>query len=147
MLYISNFMLELNNNQTPHRRIMEISWNKRVLLGILCTLIGISLLISDLVNSTIAYAVINTGTIVTIAAYKVSRQKNATAHDERSRAIGAKAASYSWMLTYFLVAILVWLVEFNWFNLTLQMVLGLLLAQMSVTLLVYKWWFNNHGEI
>lgn len=126
---------------------MNLSFDKRVIAGIATILMGLLLLASDLVMTEISYSVINAGTIITIASYALSKSKDKTPHDERTRAIGAKAASYSWMLTLALIAILVWVVKLQWLSLSTEEVLGIILAEMTTTMLVYRWWFNKKLEI
>lgn len=122
---------------------MTISWNKKVLVGIFTLITGLLLISLNLVDAALGLAIVNAGSIITIASYAASRRKEAVAHDERTRALGAKAASYSWMITFVLIAILVWLFQYNVITLSVNALLGLILAEMSVTMLLSKWWLGK----
>jgi hypothetical protein len=66
--------------------------------------------------------------------------------DERVRAVSNKAYSWSWYLSFLLVAVLVWFDLFNPGLLTVQAVLGLLLFSLSLSAIGLKWWFDKHPE-
>lgn len=122
---------------------MTISWDKKVVTGVFVLISGLLAMSLGLVDTTIGIAIVNFGSIITIASYARANRQEEVAHDERTKALSDKAASYSWMFTFVLIAILVWLLEYNIIQLSVQALLGLLLAEMSVGMLLAKWWLGR----
>ncbi len=122
---------------------MTISFNTKIILGVFTIVIGLFLMGFDLVKTSLGLSIVNAGAIITLFSYIYLKRGENLRHDERSRAIGAKAASYSWMFTFFLIAVLVWLLEYNIINLSVSALLGIILAEMALTLLISKWYLNK----
>ena len=93
------------------------------------------------VNQTIGTALVVAGVIVLLRA-----KRGKILIDERVRALSNKAYSWSWSLSFLLVAVLIWVDLFNPGLLTVQAVLGLLLFSSSLSAIGLKWWFEKHPE-
>ena len=124
---------------------MELSFNKKILVGVF-VIVGGLLMMGFGAEQSLALAVVNTGVIITIASYAASVRKDKVLQDERTKRLGAKAASYSWMVTYVLVALLVWWFEYTDLVMSLEAVMGILLFEMTMSMLGFRWWFNRKGE-
>jgi hypothetical protein len=65
--------------------------------------------------------------------------------DERTRYLGAIAASYSWVITVCTISLLVLLIEFGGIGIDPQGVLGILLLEMLLTFKLCSWYFGRKG--
>jgi hypothetical protein len=67
--------------------------------------------------------------------------------DERTKKLGAYAATYSWLLTLVLIALLFWVDYFSVFKLTVTQALGTTLFVMVLSMNVFRWYFSRKGDI
>lgn len=67
--------------------------------------------------------------------------------DERTRYLGAMAASYSWVVTICSISVLVLLIEIGGMDMGPQVVLGVLLIEMLLSFKVYTWYFGKKGVV
>ena len=67
--------------------------------------------------------------------------------DERTRYLGAMAASYSWVITICTISLLVLLIEFGGMGIDPQGVLGILLLEMLLTFKLCSWYFGRKGVL
>ena len=93
------------------------------------------------VGGTLGTAFVVAGAITLLRA-----KRGKTLIDERVRALSNKAYSWSWYLSFLLVAVLIWVDLFNPGLLSVQAVLGLLLFFLSLSAIGLKWWFEKHPE-
>ncbi len=93
------------------------------------------------VGGTLGTAFVVAGVIVLLRA-----KRGRPLIDERVRSLSNKAYSWSWYLSFLLVAVLIWVDLFNPGLLTVQAVLGLLLFFLSLSAIGLKWWFEKHPE-
>lgn len=148
MLYISNIMLELVNISYSWEIItMNISTSKKMVMGVSLIIGGLILLSLKILDSTLSLAIVNTGTIIVIAAYALEKRRPHVQHDELSRQISAKATSYSWMITLILISVLVLVHHYQLIMLTVQGSLAAIFIVMNASFLGYRWWFNKTGKI
>jgi hypothetical protein len=67
--------------------------------------------------------------------------------DERTRKLGAYAATYSWLLTLVLIAVLFWVDYFTVVTLTVAQALGATLFVMVLSMNVFRWYFSGKGDV
>jgi hypothetical protein len=67
--------------------------------------------------------------------------------DERTRKLGAYAATYSWLLTLVLIAVLFWVDYFTVVTLTVAQALGATLFVMVLSMNVFRWYFSRKGDV
>jgi hypothetical protein len=67
--------------------------------------------------------------------------------DERTRKLGAYAATYSWLLTLVLIAVLFWVDYFTVVTLTVAQALGATLFVMVLSMNVFQWYFSGKGDV
>lgn len=67
--------------------------------------------------------------------------------DERTKKLGAYAATYSWLLTLVLIAVLFWVDYFSIFKLTVTQALGTTLFVMVLSMNVFRWYFGRKGDV
>jgi hypothetical protein len=66
-------------------------------------------------------------------------------HDEYSRRVGLYSLSYSWLATFFLIILLVWVNHFHLYPLSTAQVLAFTLVFMSVSSVLIKVYFSRRG--
>ncbi len=124
---------------------MNISWDKKVLAGIFTIVAGGLLLAFTHIDRLIGMSIINAGSIIAITSYGYALRKEKVIHDERTKMVSAKAASYSWMITVILLGMLIWLLEYGIISVSSKVLIGIVFAEMSITMLVSKWWLDRRG--
>jgi peptidoglycan biosynthesis protein MviN/MurJ (putative lipid II flippase) len=67
--------------------------------------------------------------------------------DERTKKLGAYAATYSWLLTLVLIAVLFWVDYFSVVALTVAQALGTTLFVMVLSMNVFRWYFSRKGDV
>jgi hypothetical protein len=67
--------------------------------------------------------------------------------DERTKKLGAYAATYSWLLTLVLIAVLFWVDYFMVVELTVAQALGTTLFAMVLSMNVFRWYFSRKGDV
>ena len=67
--------------------------------------------------------------------------------DERTKKLGAYAATYSWLITLVLIAVLFGVDYFNIFKLTVTQALGTTLFVMVLSMNVFRWYFGRKGDV
>ena len=67
--------------------------------------------------------------------------------DERTRYLGAMAASYSWVISYVLIAVLYLAIEVGIVAIESRAVLGILLFSMLATFRGCMWYFSRKGVV
>lgn len=125
---------------------MTIDWKVKSITGFIVILIGLGLLGISNQAAEIASTLISFGAVLVLVSLIVSRRREAIPQDERTRAVGAKAASYSWMFTLIALSVLVWVDQLKIAVLNSQQTLGVLLIVMIVSMLGSRWWFERHVE-
>ncbi|MBN1763103.1 MAG: hypothetical protein JW878_08540 [Methanomicrobia archaeon] len=67
--------------------------------------------------------------------------------DERTKKLGAYAATYSWLLTLVFITLLFWVDNLAVVKLTVMQALGTTLLVMLLTMSVFRWYLNRKGDV
>jgi O-antigen/teichoic acid export membrane protein len=67
--------------------------------------------------------------------------------DERTKKLGAYAATYSWLLTLVLIAVLFWVDYFTVVKMTVAQALGTTLFVMVLSMNMFRWYFYRRGDV
>ncbi|MBN1455956.1 MAG: hypothetical protein JW945_06880 [Methanomicrobia archaeon] len=67
--------------------------------------------------------------------------------DERTKKLGAYAATYSWLVTLVLIAVLFWVDYLAVVKLTVTQVLSVTLLVMVLSLNLFRWYFSRRGDV
>jgi hypothetical protein len=67
--------------------------------------------------------------------------------DERTKKLGAYAATYSWLVTLVLIAVLFWVDYLAVVKLTVTQVLGVTLLVMVLSLNLFRWYLLRWGDV
>ena len=115
-------------------------------LGIALFAIALALLMLGEIDIVIILALFVGGLIGLISGlYKYLGYKEGT--DERTRKLSAFAATYSWLITFALVCILILLDYFGRLNMNIAQTLGLIFFVMLVTMLWFNMYFKRRGDV
>ncbi len=119
-----------------------------IVAGMILVFLGIFFQISNLAKGIIPLVFMNAGTIlVVIAVISHNRYGAGTTQDERTRAIGAIALSYSWLLSFVLVNALYWIDYTGVFVLSTNHVLGIMLFTMILSASIFQYFLKKRGTI
>jgi hypothetical protein len=78
---------------------------------------------------------------------RLKRTVDVPESDERTKKLGAYAATYSWLLTLVLIAVLFWVDYFTVVTLTVAQALGTTLFVMVLSMNVFRWYFSGKGDV
>ncbi len=78
---------------------------------------------------------------------KWKRMGELSDRDERTKKLGAYAATYSWLVTLVLIAVLFWVDYLAVVKLTVTQVLGMTLLVMVLSLNIFRWYFLRRGDV
>lgn len=119
-----------------------------IIAGIILVFLGIFFQISDLAKGVIPLVFMNTGTIIIVIAVLAHNKYGAgITQDERTRALGARALSYSWLLTFVLVNVLFWIDYTKVLTLSASHILGILLFIMTLSAGIMESFLKKRGII
>lgn len=119
-----------------------------IIAGILLVFLGIFYQISSLAKGMIPLIFMNAGTIlIVIAVLAHNRYGAGITQDERTRTLGARALSYSWLLTFFLVNVLFWIDYTKVLTLSASHILGILLFTMTLSAAIIQSFLKKRGII
>ncbi|MGC9445029.1 MAG: hypothetical protein ACP5E9_08930 [Candidatus Methanospirareceae archaeon] len=128
--------------QQDKKRILWLMVWMAVLAGILFTVVWRG------VNSISVSTVISIIIAVLVAWFvRWRRMGELPERDERTKKLGAYAATYSWLLTLVLIAILYWVDYLAVVKLTVTQVLGLTLIVMVLSLNLFRWYNLRRGDV
>jgi hypothetical protein len=117
-------------------------------LGLLLAFVGIGLQIMGGDNLMVVGTSVSTiGIILTLRGYIMERSPDRMKKDERSKKISAWAASYSWITMIFVLLAIFWINKFQIFQFSVDAVVGIVYIAMVVSLIVFKYYFNNKGDV
>ena len=98
-----------------------------IITGLLLLAFGILDTVTNLTSKVISLIFINAGIIImAVGLIRVNQLGNGLIHDERTRKLGARAVSFSWIITFVAVNLFYWINYFKVVDLNLSQVLGLL---------------------
>ncbi|WP_342306271.1 hypothetical protein [Methanolobus sp. ZRKC5] len=93
-------------------------------------------------------SLINIGAIILFVTFiRAKRYRNGPVKDERTIRIGAYGLSYSWLITFILIALLFWVEEFGIAQMTVKQILAILMFTMIVTAKGIQWYLFRKGDI
>jgi hypothetical protein len=105
-----------------------------IIAGILLIGSGILYQLNDSADQMVSMIAISGGTVfIVVSVLRYNRYGAGIVQDERTRKIGAKALSYSWLLTFILINGLFWIDYLNIFDIGLRASLGLILFAMTIS--------------
>jgi len=116
-------------------------------LGILFMAMGIGLSFKE-IHPAAGAATKAFGLIYVLQAVRVKRHgEEASKGDERTRKIGAWAASYSWFLTLLALSVLYWLLHLKVISLSPEDVAASLMLFMAFSLILFRWVLSRKGDV
>ncbi len=93
-------------------------------------------------------SLINIGAIILFVTFiRAKRYRNGPVKDERTIKIGAYGLSYSWLITFILIALLFWVEEFGIAQMTVKQILAILMFTMIVTAKGIQWYLFRKGDV
>jgi hypothetical protein len=116
-------------------------------LGILFLSMGIGLSFGD-IHPAAGAATTAFGLIYVLQSVRMKRNgEDALRGDERTRRIGAWAASYSWFLTLLALSALFWLIHLKAVALGPEDVAASMMLLMVFSLLFFRWMLSRKGDV
>jgi len=85
--------------------------------------------------------------VIVVGFVRWKRTADVPGSDERTKKLGTYAATYSWLLTLVLIAVLFWVDYFSIFKLTVTQTLGTTLFVMVLSMNVFRWYFGKKGDV
>jgi uncharacterized membrane protein len=85
--------------------------------------------------------------IIVVGFLRWKRTAEVLESDERTKKLGAYAATYSWLFTLVLIAVLFWVDYFTVVKMTVAQVLGITLFVMVLSMNVFRWYFGKKGDV
>lgn len=117
-------------------------------LGLLLIFVGLGIQLFVNETSIIIGSVFSTmGLIFAIRGHLMKKRPDSVKKDERSRKIGAFSASWSWIITIFVLMIMFWINKLNIIPLGVNEVIALTYIAMVSSLLIFKYHFNKKGDV
>lgn len=117
-----------------------------IIAGIVLLIIGASLVILKVVEGEILMVIFNAGTVLIVIAVAAHiRYGKGVSKDERTRAIGARALSYSWLLTFILVNVLFWMDRSGSVIFSIGSVLGIIMFTMVISAVLMQFFLKIRG--
>lgn len=86
-------------------------------------------------------------TAIVIGFLRWKRMADVPESDERTKKLGAYAATYSWLLTLVFITLLFWVDNLAVVKLTVTQALGTTLLVMLLTMSVFRWYFSRKGDV
>ncbi len=90
---------------------------------------------------------LNIGLIAALAVFMRSRYPERYQKDERTNRISAYSLSWSWSITYLLIAVLILMDYFKLVEFTASFVLSILFFTMTASMLLLRWHFGRKGDV
>lgn len=117
-------------------------------LGLLMIFVGLGIQLFVNETSIIIGSIFSTmGFILALRGHLMKKRPDSLKKDERSRKIGAFSASWSWIITIFVLMIMFWVNRLNIFLLGANEVIALTYITMVLSLLIFKHHFNKKGDV
>lgn len=117
-----------------------------IIAGLLLISFGISCQLAGFANEIISLIFANAGVImVVVGVMRFNRHGGGLTKDERTRELGARALSYSWLITFVMLNVIFWIDYFKIIELTLSHGLGILLFIMVLSAGILQWIFKRKG--
>jgi len=127
---------------------MESKYKNRLTLGFLVMLFGIFLEYMFEIDKIITIVLINSGAILVIYnLYYHIKYREVPSKDERIRKIANAGLAYSWVITFLIITAIFWIDYFNWFEITVQQVVGIIYFGMIISALIFQTYFKRMGDV
>ncbi|MBA2862009.1 hypothetical protein [Methanococcus maripaludis] len=127
---------------------MDSRFKNRVSLGFLIMLFGIFIEYVFHVSNLITAILINAGVILIIYnLYYHIKYCEVPSKDERIRKIANAGLAYSWVLTFLVMNLIFWVDYFNWFEITVAQVIGIIYFVMLISALLFQQYFKRQGDV
>ncbi|MEA3343993.1 MAG: hypothetical protein U9Q92_07580 [archaeon] len=119
-----------------------------VIAGLLLISLGIFCQLTGLANEIISLIFINAGTIMAvIGVIHYNKFGAGLTQDERTRKLGSRALSYSWLITFVMLNIIFWIDYLNIIKITLSQGLGIILFTMVLSAGILQWILKRKGIV
>jgi len=117
-----------------------------IIAGLLLISIGIFYHLTDLANENISFIFINVGTVmIVIGVIQFNKSGAGLSQDERTRKLGARALSYSWLITFVTLNIIFWIDFLEIIRLTISQGFGIMLFVMVLSAGNLQWMLKRRG--
>lgn len=127
---------------------MESKYKNRLTLGFLVMLFGIFLEYMFEIDKIITIVLINSGAILVLYnLYYHIKYREVPSKDERIRKIANAGLAYSWVITFLIITAIFWIDYFNWFEITVQQVVGIIYFGMIISALIFQTYFKRMGDV
>lgn len=90
---------------------------------------------------------VNITAIIVVMSFFRRRYPEKYIRDERTKKLGAYAVSWSWQLSYMLVAVLILADYLGYFSMPAGALLGVIFFFMTATMLIFRWYFLRKEDI
>lgn len=115
--------------------------------GTLLILLGLFYEVMMDINEILTIVFITAGTVIIITSLLKYSAYGEVQHDERTRKLGSAALSFSWLLTFILVNVLFWVDYFDWVELTVGQLIGVILFFMVLSGSILQWLYRKKGDL
>lgn len=115
--------------------------------GTLLILLGLFYEVMMDINEVLTIVFITAGTVIIITSLLKYSAYGEVQHDERTRKLGSAALSFSWLLTFILVNVLFWVDYFDWVELTVGQLIGVILFFMVLSGSILQWLYRKKGDL
>lgn len=99
------------------------------------------------INETSVSIATNIIIVVVIISFLRYRYPERYQKDERTKKLSSYAASWSWLITLVIIALLFWINYLGIIELIATQVLGIVLFVMIITMIAFYWYFNRIGDV
>ena len=118
-----------------------------IIAGLLLIFLGLIYQLTDFANEIISLIFINAGTIITvIGVIHFNKFGERLTQDERTRMLGARALSGSWLITFVTLNIIFWIDYLEIIGLAISQVLGIMLFVMVLSAGILQWILKRKGK-
>jgi drug/metabolite transporter (DMT)-like permease len=122
------------------------NYQRRQLFGALVIFSGMGLAFFSDVPQQLAYGVINGGTIFMLINYATGKKIRGKLKDEWSVKLSRASLAHSWVFTFFLLNILLWLDFGGLTNFEPLVYFGILFAGMLLSSNLYYFYYRHKGD-
>ncbi|MBB6066740.1 hypothetical protein [Methanococcus maripaludis] len=127
---------------------MDSKFKNRLKFGFLIMLFGIFINYMFEVDRLITAVLINAGVILILYnLYLHIKYQEVPSKDERIRKIANAGLAYSWVFTFLIMNLIFWADYFNWFEITVQQVIGIIYFVMLISALLFQQYFKRLGDV
>ena len=123
-------------------------YRNRILAGTLILLAGIFVQIFMELDQIITITLVTMGTVLILFGIVYAlKYGEGPVQDEWSKKIGSISLSYSWVITFFVLAGIFWVNYFEIISLDVNAVIGIIFFVMIITANLFQFYFRRKGDI